>query len=70
MSEHRRPPIELLRLIDRSPDAGDGWRAVSITLWPYINEQCGKFPSLVEVKDGKPGRVRLRDEGAALVRWP
>jgi hypothetical protein len=65
----RAAPITLLRLIERSPDRGDGWRSVSDTLWPYISEQCAKFPTLVEIEHGDPGRVRLTTEAENVLRW-
>lgn len=63
------PPLTLLRLVERSPDRGEGWRSVSLTLWPYISEQCGKFPALFEIEPGNPGRVRLTGKAEAVLRW-
>ena len=67
--ERKEAPLDLLRLIYRSADVGEGWRQVSQTLWPTIQRECSKVPTLVEIEDGNPGRVRLTEEAQAVLRW-
>lgn len=57
---------DFLRLLDRSPDRGDGWRSVSETCWPLV-EQFG-VPELIEI-DKDNMRVRLTDSGIAVVHF-
>lgn len=55
---------EILRLIQRSPDVGDGWRSVSKVCWKLIE----KFTAteLVEI-DALNRKVRLTDSGKIVV---
>jgi hypothetical protein len=55
-----------LRLVARSPDRGDGWRTVSETCWPLV-EQVGT-KELIEV-DKDNMRVRLTSDGEAVVLY-
>lgn len=58
---------QILQLIRRSPDRGDGWRSVSSALWPLVTNA----PSdLVELRpsEGGGGSVRLTSDGEAVVR--
>lgn len=62
--------VRLLRLIERSPDAGEGWRSVSPVLWPHIH--LANLPSeLVETEDRHDGggRIRLTEKGDAVMRY-
>lgn len=57
---------DVLKLIARSPDRGDGWRSVSEVCWTLL-ERFGT-PDLIELD--RPGnRVRLTDEGEAVVMY-
>lgn len=60
----RRRPLkqaekDLLRLVERSPDAGDGWRTVSPLLWSAVHKNSR--PELLELEphSGGGGRVRF-----------
>jgi hypothetical protein len=55
-----------LRLIQRSPDIGDGWRQVSDALWALV-AFFGK-QELIET-DCENKRVRLSHDGAIVVRY-
>lgn len=57
---------DVLKLIQRSPDRGDGWRSVSTTCWPLI--EGFRTPELIEV-DGDSKRVRLTEDGVAVVTF-
>lgn len=53
-----------LRLIERSPDCGDGWRSVSAVVWPLVEQF--ETPELIEID--KPGmRVRPTESGQAVI---
>lgn len=57
---------DFLRLVGRSPDIGDGWRAVSNMLWPWVL----KFdtPGLLEL-DHEKQRVRPTEKGQTLLDY-
>jgi len=55
---------DFLRLVNRSPDRGDGWRSVSKTCWPLVT--AFTTPELIEI-DEPNMLVRLTDEGQAVV---
>lgn len=55
----------LLKLIGRSKDVGDGWRKVSVTLWPMVSMAN---PDLVELDD-ENHRVRLTDTGTIVLTY-
>lgn len=58
-----------LRLLMRSPDKGEGWRAVSETCRPLIDSFAHQ--ELLEKKTNEDGflMVRLSDRGAVLVDY-
>jgi len=56
----------MLRLIERSPDIGDGWRQSSTPLWQHVVDQSP--PALVEL-DHEQKRVRFTPEGIIIMRW-
>jgi hypothetical protein len=56
----------MLRLIERSPDIGEGWRQCSTPLWPHVVDQSP--PDLVEL-DHEQKRVRFTPEGIIIMRW-
>lgn len=58
--------LNVLRLILRSPDRGDGWRSVSAVCWPFIRDfEHGELIEGVQNDDGS-GVVRLSERGAIL----
>lgn len=61
-----QPQRDLLRLIVRSPDNGDGWRKVSKLLWPTVTQYTN--PALVEL-DADNMRLRLTTEGQTVARY-
>lgn len=56
----------MLRLIQRSPDIGEGWRQVSKLLWRLVVDQG--HPELTEL-DAEHMRVRLTAEGETVMRY-
>ncbi len=57
---------DMLRLVQRSPDIGDGWRQVSEMLWPLVTSSG--HTELLE-KDAENLRVRFTQEGKTVVRF-
>jgi len=61
---------DLVRLILRSKDDGEGWRRVSKMLWPHVK---GKLPAdLVEEREAEIGAftgVRLTARGQAVADY-
>jgi hypothetical protein len=58
---------QMLALIMRSPDRGEGWRTVSAAVWPLVQD----FPAdLVELEPNENGggRIRLNSDGHAVAR--
>jgi hypothetical protein len=70
MSNAKSPITEnqkiMLRLIERSPDTGDGWRPVSKPLWKHVLEQS--HPDLTEI-DYENHRVRFTLEGTIVMKY-
>ena len=60
--------IIFLKLVLRSPDAGDGWRNVSRIVWNVIKEQAESLPELIEI-DKEASRLRFTKEGEIVVRY-
>lgn len=56
----------MLRLIERSPDIGGGWRQVSAPLWRHVTDQA--HPDLAEL-DHDRKRVRFTQEGLTIMRY-
>ena len=69
MSKLTREEIGFLRLVQRSPNDGDGWRSVGKMLWPIV---IGfKRPELIETEalpDGM-GRVRFSERGEIVLSY-
>lgn len=61
-----RHNINMLQLLRRSPDRGDGWRSVSDLLWPHTIEHLP--PELIE-KDEERKRVRLSERGKIIMDY-
>lgn len=61
--------INFIKLILRSPDAGDGWRRVSAQLW-VLCERFGR-QELVEYATAPEGggKIRLSDRGIVLTDY-
>ena len=57
---------ELIRVIVRSPDRGEGWRQCSPTPWKWI--RAVEAPELLEFDDENL-RVRLTAAGEAFVKY-
>ncbi len=60
--------IDILRLIERSKDIGDGWRQCSQRLWPAITTEAAKLEELVEL-DKENQRIRITAAGKTLLKW-
>lgn len=64
-----QPRRTLIRLIQRSPDAGDGWRAVSAVLWQLVDRfERKELIEAVKNEDGT-GVIRLSERGAILADY-
>jgi|LakMenEpi03Aug12_release.lakeMendotaPanAssembly.Ray.scaffolds.fasta_scaffold3462901_2 hypothetical protein len=66
-----KPPItdlqrNMLRLLERSTNSGDGWRSVSSLLWKLVVEQS--HPELTEL-DQENTRVRFTPEGLIVMKY-
>lgn len=55
-----------MRLIQRSPDTGEGWRQVGKMLWPAVIEF--HRPELTEL-DCENRRIRFTAEGITIMRY-
>ena len=51
---------ELVRLIERSPDIGDGWRQCTEAIWPLVVERA---PSELVELDPALFRIRFSERG-------
>lgn len=51
-----------LRLIERSPDRGDGWRSISEVLLPVCEKVAGQLPELLEF-ERENSRIRFTEKG-------
>ena len=60
-----------LRLIQRSPDIGEGWRNVSPQLWTLVEERLKTIPALIEaeLEPTGGGRVRLTEEAQIVMKY-
>lgn len=56
---------EFLDLLNRSPDLGDGWRQVSETLWPFVEDLTEE--KTLEINH-ELKRVRFKPTPADLAR--
>lgn len=62
----------LVRLIERSPDTGDGWRDVSPKLANIIEEKARITPELFEFRsrsDGLLSQIRLSEHGFIVGKY-
>ena len=66
MSKLTDPDKTFMALVRRSPDRGEGWRSVSDTLCPMV-EQLAR-PELFEI-DAEAKRVRFSEEGTIVAAW-
>lgn len=57
---------DLLRLINRSPDIGSGWRQVGKMLWPHVTKIA--HSDLTELDEANL-RIRFTEEGETIVRY-
>jgi len=55
--------IQFIKLINRSDDLGDGWRAVSPALEKIVRVTVEDKPSLYELKEADGMKVRLTEYG-------
>lgn len=70
MAELSQKQRNFLRLILRSPDAGDGWRAVSKILTPITKEMISENPELFESRDtDETFYIRLSERGGVLADY-
>ena len=60
--------LNLIRLIKRSPDLGDGWRQYSEILWDVVARTVNDHKELFEL-DEENKRIRLSPEGKIVERW-
>lgn len=60
-----------LRLIQRSPDIGEGWRNVSPKLWQLVEMHQKTIPTLfeAELEPTGGGRVRLTEEAQIVMKY-
>lgn len=59
--------INFIRLVDRSPDAGDGWRRVSGSLADFVRETAAEQPELYETQEEDGAlMIRFSERGAIL----
>lgn len=57
---------DLLNLINRSHDIGDGWRQSSDILWPHIKSVLPN--ELVEIREDEK-QLRLTPEGLTVYKY-
>lgn len=56
---------DFLRLVERSPDRGEGWRSISEQLLPLCERHAAELPELLGLdKEGKRIRFTEKGEGA------
>jgi hypothetical protein len=58
--------MDVIRLIQRSNDQGDGWRKCSPILF---NQLIAGMPDELVEKDSENLRCRLADAGKVLAQW-
>lgn len=59
---------QVLALIDRSPDSGNGWKEVSKQLWPIVQDMPLALVSLRPYSGGG-GAIRLTESGRAVLEY-
>ena len=60
--------VSFLKLLQRSPDAGEGWRVYSEQLSGLVHANHKAYPGIFEI-DEQGMRVRTTAEGNVLVKW-
>ena len=58
-----------LRLLQRSPDCGAGWRTVSSVLWKLVEDFPEQELLEKEVAESGGGKVRLSPRGLIVVEY-
>ena len=61
-----QPQRDVLNLIARSPDRGNGWRTCSPMLFEKL---IAEMPDSLVEKDAKGLRVKLTDEAETILFW-
>ncbi len=62
--------IDFMRLIQRSPDRGEGWRSVSGALRTVVTRTAEQHPDLYETEERDGGFfVRLSERGQVLADY-
>lgn len=60
--------LDVIQLIDRTPDRGDNWRNISSKVFDKLIKPMPK--ELVEIDESTdPQRARLTDAGRILLEW-
>lgn len=61
--------VNFLRLLQKSPDRGDGWKYVSLSVFHLVEKF--KYPELLEVDrhENGGGMVRLSERGKIVVEY-
>ena len=60
--------IQTMKLINRSPDKGEGWRTVSSVCWPLLKDVPDELIEKERFEDGS-GRVRFSHEGQTIMNF-
>lgn len=60
---------QLIKLLLRSPDVGDGWRTVSTTLQSLVLQVVEKEPDLFQIEQEPSFRVRLTPQGQTVGKY-
>lgn len=61
-----RQDKDFMQLLNRTRDAGDGWRNVSMVCWQLV--ESFTTPELLEI-DRENRRVRFTPEGLAVLKY-
>lgn len=60
--------IQTMKLINRSPDRGEGWRSVTKVCWPLLKNVPTELIEREQAEDGS-GRVRFTEKGQVIVEF-
>lgn len=66
MTNATKAQLDTIKLIQRSPDRGDGWRSCSRVLFDGL---ISIMPDELVEKDEEGLRVRLTKDGETLAAW-
>jgi len=69
MSKLSDDDINFIRLVQRSPDRGDGWRSVSALLWRMVEGFARQELIERERNEDGTGRVRLNERGNIVAEY-